>query len=135
MKPPSCSRPQPPPTVPTKSSHFSSKAKIVHLVAPSLPSCNYYGNPAHKASECNILSEDLFCDYCGKEGHQEAICFPKFLEQKQLQLPRQNLPTSSIASQPKTKALQPSIQGFRTKDNSSKNAKKKGHNVNKKEVL
>jgi len=69
----------------------------MHLVAPILPSCNYYGNHARKASECNIPSEDLFFDYYGKEGHQEVVCFAKFPEQKQLQLPRQNLPTSSIA--------------------------------------
>ncbi len=56
----------------------------MHLAAPILPSCNYCGNPAHKASECNIPSEDLFCDYCGKEGHQEVVCFAKFPERKQL---------------------------------------------------
>ncbi len=83
MRPPSRLRLQPPPTAPTKSSH-SSRAKAVHSVAPILPSCNYCGNPTHKVSECNILSKDLFCDYCGKGGHQEAICFAKFLEQKQL---------------------------------------------------
>jgi len=63
------SRPQPPPIAPTKSSHSFSRAKAVHSTAPILPSYNYRGNPAHKASECNIPSEDLFCDYCGKEGH------------------------------------------------------------------
>ncbi len=55
MKPPSCSRLQPPLATPTKSSHFSSRAKAVHLVAPILPSCNYYGNPAHKASATFLL--------------------------------------------------------------------------------
>jgi hypothetical protein len=69
MSPPSRSRPQPPPAAPTLSSHSSSKAKVMHLVAPILPYCNYYGNPTHKISECNILSQDLFCDYCRKEGH------------------------------------------------------------------
>jgi len=87
MKPPSRSRPQPPLAAPTRSSHSSSRAKVVHSVEPILPSCNYCGNPTHKASECNIPSEDLFCDYCGKEGHQEAICFAKFSEQNQFQLP------------------------------------------------
>ncbi len=87
IKPPSHSRLQPPSVALTKSSHFSSRAKTVHLVAPILPSCNHYGNPAHKASECNTPSENLFCDYCGKEGHQEAVCFAKFLERKQLRLP------------------------------------------------
>jgi hypothetical protein len=69
MKPPSRSRPQPSPAAPTKSSHFSSRAKAMHLAAPILPSFNYRGNHAHKASECNIPFEDFFCDYCGKEGH------------------------------------------------------------------
>jgi hypothetical protein len=69
MRPPSRSRLQPPLVAPTKSSHFFSKAKVVHSAAPTLPSCNYCGNPAHKAIECNIPSKDLFCDYYGKEGH------------------------------------------------------------------
>jgi len=69
MRPPSRSRPQPTQVAPTRSSHFSSRTKAVHMATPILPSCNYYGNLAHKASECNIPSEDLFCDYCGKEGH------------------------------------------------------------------
>jgi hypothetical protein len=77
----------------------------MYLVAPILPFCNYYGNPTHKVSDYNIPSKDLFCDYCGKEGHHEAICFAKFLEWKQLQLPRQNLLTSSAFPQPKAKAL------------------------------
>ncbi len=128
------SRPQPPLDAPTRSSHFSSRAKAVHLAALILPSCNYCNNPAHKANECNIPSKDIFCDYCGKEGHQEAICFTKFLERKQLRLPWQNLPTS-IALQPKAKAIQPSTQALPTNGNSSKNVKKKEHNANKREVL
>jgi hypothetical protein len=84
IRPPSRSRPQPPPAAPTKSSHSSSRAKAMHLTAPILPYCNYCGNPTHKASECNIPSEDIFCDYCGKEGHQEVVCFAKFSKQKQL---------------------------------------------------
>jgi hypothetical protein len=55
--------------VPTKSSHSSSRAKVVHLAAPILPSYNYCGNLAHKANECNIPFKNLFCDYYGKEGH------------------------------------------------------------------
>jgi hypothetical protein len=82
MKLPSRSRPQPSPAVPTRSSHSSSKVKAVHSATPILPSYNYYGNPAHKANECNIPFEDLFCDYCGKEGHQEVVCFTKFLKWK-----------------------------------------------------
>jgi len=69
-RPPSCSKIQPPLVTPIKSSHSSLKVKVMHLVAPILPSCNYCGNLAHKANECNVPSEDLFCDYCGKEGHQ-----------------------------------------------------------------
>jgi hypothetical protein len=135
MKPPSRSRPQPPPTMQTRSSHSSSRAKAVHATTPILPSCNYCDNLAHKASECNILSKDLFYDYCGKEGHQEVVCFVKFPKRKQLRLPRQNLPTSSATPQPKAKAPQPSTRAFPTKGNSSKNAKKKEHNVDKREVL
>ncbi len=33
---------------------------------------------AHKASDYNILFEDFFCDYRGKEGHREAVCFANF---------------------------------------------------------
>ncbi len=106
MRPPSHSRPQLTLATLTRSSHSSSKAKAMYSVTPILPSCNYCGNPAHKASECNIPSKDLFCDYCGKEGHQEAIYFAKFLERKQLRLPQQNLPTSSAIPQPKAKAPQ-----------------------------
>jgi hypothetical protein len=104
MRPPSRSRLQPTPTAPTRSSHSSSRTKVVHSATPILPSCNYCGNPAHKANECNIPSEDLFCDYCGKEGHQEFVCFAKFPEQKQLRLQQQNLPASSVVPQPKAKA-------------------------------
>jgi len=43
--------------------------------------------------------------------------------------------TSSVALQPKVKALQPSTHAFPTKGNSSKNAKKKEHNVDKREVF
>jgi len=107
----------------------------MHSTTPILPSCNYCGNPTHKASECNILSEDLFCDYYGKEGHKEAVYFAKFLEWKQLWLPRQNLLASFVVPQPKAKALQPSTQALPTKGNSSKNAKKKEHNADKREVL
>jgi hypothetical protein len=82
MRPPSHSKPQPPLGVLTKSSHFSLRAKAVHSTTPILPSCNYCGNPTHKANECNIPSEDLFCDYCEKEGHQEVVYFVKFSERK-----------------------------------------------------
>ncbi len=82
MKPPSRSRPQPPLVASTRSSHFSSRAKAVHSVAPILPPCNYYSNPTHKTNECNIPFEDLFCDYYGKEEHHEVVCFAKFPERK-----------------------------------------------------
>jgi hypothetical protein len=91
MKPPSCWRPQPPPATPTRSSHSSSRAKVVHLATPILPSCNYCGNPAHKASECNILFEDFFCVIVGKRDIEKIVCFAKFSKRKQFRLPRQNL--------------------------------------------
>jgi hypothetical protein len=97
----------------------------MHLVTSTLPFCNYCSNLAHNANECNIPSVDIFCDYYGKEGHQEVVCFAKFLEQKQLQLPWQNLPASSIAPQPKAKTPQPSTQAFPTKGNSTKNARRR----------
>ncbi len=81
MRAPSHSRPQPPPNTPTRSSH-SPRAKAVHLATPILPSCNYYGNPTHKANECNIPSKDIFYDYCGKERHHEVGCFLKFPKRK-----------------------------------------------------
>jgi len=84
MKPPSHSKPQPPPIALTGSTHYFSRAKAVHLAAHILPSCNYCGNPTHKANECNIPFEDFFCDYSGKEGHHEAVCFAKFPKRKQL---------------------------------------------------
>jgi hypothetical protein len=135
MRPPSRSRPQPPVAALTRSSHSSSRAKAMHLAPPILPSCNYYGNLAHKANECNIFSKDFFCDYCGKEGHQEVVCFAKFPEWKQLRLPWQNLLASFATPQLKAKALQPSTQAFPTKSNFNKNAKKKEHNVDKREVF
>jgi hypothetical protein len=82
MKPPSRSRPQPPPAAPIRSSHSSSRAKAMHSATPILPFCNYYGNPTHKANECNIPFEDLFYDYYGKKGHRKAVSFAKFLERK-----------------------------------------------------
>ncbi len=51
MRPPSCLRLQPPPAAPTRSSHSSSRAKVLHSTPPILPSCNYYNNLTHKASE------------------------------------------------------------------------------------
>jgi len=107
----------------------------VHSTTPILLSWNYCSNLAHKASECNIPSEDLFCDYCGKEGHQESVYFAKFPERKQLRLQWQNLPASSVVPQPKAKAPQPSTQALPTKGNCNKNAKKKEENADKREVL
>jgi len=75
MRPPSCSRPQPTPVAPTRSSHSSSRAKAVHSATPILFSCNYCDNYAHKASECNIPSKDLFCDYCGKKRTSKSCLF------------------------------------------------------------
>jgi hypothetical protein len=69
MRPPSRSKPQPPLAMLTRSSHSSSKAKTMHLITPILLFYNYCDNSTHKANECNIPSEDLFCDYYGEEGH------------------------------------------------------------------
>ncbi len=135
MRLPSRSRPQPPPVVPTRSSHSSLRAKAVHLVVPILPSCNYCGNLAHKANECNIPFKDFFYDYYGKEGHQKVVCFGKFSERKQFWLPQQNLAASSVTPQLKAKAPEPSTQAFPTKGNPRKNAKKKEHYVDKREVF
>ena len=51
MRPTSCARPQPPPATPTRSTHSSSRSKTANFAAPLLPSCNYCGNPDHKAIE------------------------------------------------------------------------------------
>ncbi len=63
------------------------------------------------------------------------MCFAKFPERKQLRLLQQNLATSFTAPEPKAKAPQPCTQAFPTKGNSSKNAKKKEHNADNREVL
>jgi hypothetical protein len=80
VRPRSRSRPSPPLAVSTRSTHFSSRAKEVHSITPILSSCNYCGNRAHNASECNIPFEDLLCDYCGKKRHHEVVSFAKFPE-------------------------------------------------------
>jgi len=79
MRLPSHSRPHPSPTMLIKSSHYSLMVKEVHSITPILPSCNYCGNLAHKASECNIPFEDLFCDYCGKIGTSGSCLFYEIL--------------------------------------------------------
>ncbi len=48
----------------------------MHSAALVLLFCNYCGNPIHKANECNIPSEDFFCDYCGKEGFRKLFVLP-----------------------------------------------------------
>ncbi len=48
----------------------------MHLATPILLSYNYYGNPTHKASECNIPSEILFCDYYGKKNIKKPFLLP-----------------------------------------------------------
>ncbi len=82
MKLPSPLRPQPTLVAPTRSSYSFSRTKAVHLATPILPFCNYCGNPTHKASECNIPFEDIFCDYYGKKRHHEFVYFAKFPEWK-----------------------------------------------------
>jgi hypothetical protein len=91
------------------------------------------GNPAHKVSECNIPSKDIFCDYFGKKGHKKAVCFAKFPKRKELQLPRQILPTSFVAPSTKSQGTLTFHSGFPTKGNSNKNDKE--HNDDKKEVF
>ncbi len=76
MRPPSHSRPQPPPTTPTKSSHFSLKAKAMHSAAPILPSYNYCGNPAHGANECNIRLKTFFVIIVGKMDIRKLLVLP-----------------------------------------------------------
>ncbi len=76
MRPPSRSRPQPPPVTPTRSSHSSSRAKAMHLATPILPSCNYCGNPAHKANECNILLRISFVIIVGKRDIRKLFVLP-----------------------------------------------------------
>jgi hypothetical protein len=88
-----------------------------------------------KLVNATFLPRISFVIIMGKKGHHEAVCFAKFPERKQLWLPQQNLLTSSVVPQPKAKALQPSTQALPTKGNSNKNAKKKEHNADKKEVL
>jgi hypothetical protein len=66
MRPISRSRPQPSPAVPTRSSH-GSRAKVVHLIAPILPYCNYYGNPAHKLVNATFLPRISFMIIVGKK--------------------------------------------------------------------
>ncbi len=67
MKPPSRLRPQPPPAMPTRSSHSFSSAKVGHSATPILLSYNCYDNLVHKASECNILLEISFVIIVGKK--------------------------------------------------------------------
>ncbi len=76
MRPLSRSRLQPPPTTPTKSSHSSSKAKVMHSATPILPSCNYCGNPAHKASECKFLLRISFVIIVGKRDIKKLFVLP-----------------------------------------------------------
>jgi hypothetical protein len=64
------------PSTPTRSSHSSSRTKAVHSVTPILPSCNYCGNPAHKANECNILSGISFVIIVGKKDIKNLFILP-----------------------------------------------------------
>ncbi len=73
MRPPSCSRLQPPPTSPTRSSHSSSKAKAVHSIAPILPSCNYCGNLPTKLVSVTFLSRISFMIIVGKRDIRKFI--------------------------------------------------------------
>jgi hypothetical protein len=78
MRPPSHSKLQLPSVTPTISSHFSSRAKVVDWATPILPSCNYCGNPAHKANECNIPFKDFFFIIIGKKDIRKLFVLPSF---------------------------------------------------------
>jgi hypothetical protein len=78
MRPPSRSRPQPPRVAPTRSSHFSSRAKVVHSASPILLFDNYCGNPAHKVSECNIPPRISFVIIVGKRDIKKLFVLPSF---------------------------------------------------------
>jgi hypothetical protein len=104
MKPSSRSRPEPPLTMPTKSSHSSSRTKAVHLATPILPFCNYYGNPFTKLMSATFLSRISLVIIVGKRDIRKLYVLPSFSKRKQLRSPWQNLPTSSVTPQPKAKA-------------------------------
>jgi hypothetical protein len=87
-----------------------------------------------KLVSATFLPRISFVIIVGKRDIMKLSILPCF-KRKQLQLPWQNLPTSSVAPQPKAKAFQPSTQAFPTKGNFGKNVKKKEHNVDKREVL
>ncbi len=76
MRPPSHSRPQPPPTTPIRSLDFSLKAKAMHSAAPILPSYNYCGNPTHRANECNIHLKTFFVIIVGKRDIRKLLVLP-----------------------------------------------------------
>jgi hypothetical protein len=78
MRPPSRSRLQPTPAAPTRSPHSSSRTKTVHSATPILPSYNYCGNPAHKASECNIPSWISFVIIVGKRDIKNLFVLLSF---------------------------------------------------------
>jgi hypothetical protein len=135
MKPPSCSRPQPPLVTPTRSSHSSSRVKAMHSVAPILPSYNYYGNPIHKANECNILSEDLFCDYCGKKDIKKLFVLPSSWNESHSDYHDKISEHLLLPFNQKPRHFNLPLRLFPTKGSSSKNVKKKEHNADKKVVL
>jgi hypothetical protein len=108
MRPPSHSRLEPPPVRLIRSSYSSSRAKTKHSTAPILPFYNYCGNLAHKANECNILSEDFLMIIVRKRDIRKLFVFAKFPKWEKLQLPWRNLPAFSTTPQPKAKAPQPS---------------------------
>jgi hypothetical protein len=104
MKPPSRSKFQPPPTAPTKSSHFSLRVKVVHSTTPVLPSCNYYGNPTHKANGCNILFEISFVIIMGKRDIKKLFVLPSSWNRSNFNYHGKNLPAPFVALYPKAKA-------------------------------
>jgi hypothetical protein len=70
-----------------------------------------------------------------ERGTSGSYLFCQIPRTKVIPITITNLPTFSIAPQPKAKAPQPSTQAFPTKGNSNKNVKKKEDNANKSEVF
>ncbi len=77
MRPPSHSRPHPPLAVPTIWSHFSSRAKAMHLASPILPYYNCYGLRT-KLVNATFLSRISFVIIVGKKDIMKLFILPSF---------------------------------------------------------
>jgi len=76
MRPPSRSRPQLPPIAPTRSSHSSSRAKVMHSIAPILPSCNYVAILPIKQVSAIFLPKIFFVITVGKRDIKKQFVLP-----------------------------------------------------------